>query len=111
MPFLSGPSERVLKERAVDFDELVKALEDKNRYIAAHTLLTLLTGYSIELPTGGIDPLTGEALPGSHFGEKFNGLRVDIFADGRVVIPENQQGKLILKWGEWRKLKLGSPAL
>lgn len=101
LPQFSGAAKEILDNRAVDFKELVKALGDKRRFIAAHALLTMLTGHVIESPTGGgIDPVTGNILSGTEFGAKFNGLRVDLFADGRVVIPENQQAGLIKKWNE-----------
>jgi len=63
---------------------------------------TTLSGHLIERPVGGIDPLTGQTLPGTLEAiGKFNGLRVDLLADGSVVIPSNQRAKIASKWRAW----------
>jgi hypothetical protein len=103
-PKFSGASKRVLTGQSVDFNGLVGALADERRYIAAHAVLSTLTGYVIEPQLGGIDPLTGKALPGTEEAlGKFNGLRVDLRADGTVAIPENQRANIARKWKEWLK--------
>lgn len=103
-PTFNGMSKKVLEERTVDFNDPVRALGDERRYIAAHALLSTLTGHSIQPQLGGIDPLTGNALAGTEESLRhFNGLRVDLLADGTVAIPQNQQTQLTSKWKEWLK--------
>ena len=68
---------------------LIDALADKNRYIAAHVLLTELSGKRYQ---------TG---PNS-----WNDLHVSLASDGSVRIPEGEQAFLIRKWSEWYKHSL-----
>jgi hypothetical protein len=76
--------------------------KDDNRYIAAHVILTMRTGYEIEKPVGGVDPLTGEILQGTTMGAAFNGLYVSLLANGTVVIPNNQRLKIASWWRDWQ---------
>lgn len=103
-PNFSGASKKIIDDRPANFDELVAALDDEDRYIAAHALLSRLSGHLIGQQAGGIDPVTGNALPATMDAiEKFNGLRVDLLADGTVVIPTNQQSEIASKWKAWLK--------
>jgi hypothetical protein len=103
-PNFSGASKKIIENRTVNFDELVSALADERRYVAAHAILTTVSGHLIEPQPGGIDPLTGKILPGTEKAiGKFNGLRVDLLADGTVVIPDNQQSKIADAWRLWLK--------
>jgi hypothetical protein len=98
---IGGVSKEVLGGKEIDLDGLVKALEDKDRFVAAHVLLTERTGHSIGKRRGRVDPITGKWI--GPYDLDFNGLRVDIYADGRVVIPEGQRKELVLKWREWQR--------
>ncbi len=59
---------------------LVRALADPSRFAAAHVCLSFLDD--------------GRSTGGSHF----NGLAVDLWADGRTVIPPSQKTTLIARW-------------
>jgi hypothetical protein len=60
---------------------LRQALHDDRRYVAAHVYLSILQ------PEGA-----------STSAESFNGLRVELEADGRTVIPSEQKQRLINRW-------------
>jgi hypothetical protein len=104
-PNFSGASKLIVEDRRrVSFSELVSALDDERRYIAAHALLSALTGHSIDSSAGGIDPETGSILPGTEEAAgKFNGLRVDLRTDGSVVISDQQRRMIARKWKAWLK--------
>jgi hypothetical protein len=62
---------------------LIDALDDPDRFAAAHVLLT-----EIEVGGGG---LTGS-------GQGWNGLRVDLSPEGRVLFHEEQREELKAFW-------------
>lgn len=60
---------------------LIDALHDDKRFVVAHVLLTFMTKKRFVVDSGS-----------------WNGLRVEIHADGRAVIDENQRVELIQFW-------------
>ena len=62
--------------------QLIGALEDESRFVAAHVLLTMLSG--VEYPT-----------------TPWNGLEVKLSADGEVRIDPDQRFKLARYWRTW----------
>jgi hypothetical protein len=63
---------------------LLESLKDPNRCVAAHVLLTEIFGFK--------DPINAAS---------WNGLRVNLLANGKVEIPDDQQSDLIKKWALW----------
>jgi hypothetical protein len=63
---------------------LVGALEDPARFVAAHVLLTVLSGVE-------------------HGTTPWNGLHVDLAADGRAEVDESQRGELARRWRAWQQ--------
>jgi len=81
-PELSGYSEEIHATCSKDcIPDLVEALEDQDRYVAAHVLLTIFNGGEYELSAAA-----------------WNGLKVQLTADGKTVIPGGQQAALIKQW-------------
>jgi hypothetical protein len=81
-----------LSDRAKSFDcpltshektALISALEDENRYVIAHVLLSKSAGEDIEFDAS-----------------QWNGLKVALKADGSVCYPEGQREGLLMRWGE-----------
>jgi hypothetical protein len=60
---------------------LVEALDDDSRFVAAHVLLTHI-----------------QKKPWSVSGAEWNHLRVELFADGRVEIPNGEKEKIKKLW-------------
>ena len=84
-PTITGPSKSFLTEsNSAIIRALIELLTDENRYIAAHVLLTHLAHEQFEFTAN-----------------HWNDLRVEIMADNRIVIPSNQQPRLIKKWNQW----------
>ena len=69
---------------------LLKALFDEDKWIAAHVMLTFKL-------------MNKESIPfdGSHW----NGLKVDLFADGTVIIDKDQRVKIEQYWFEKLKIR------
>lgn len=66
--------------------ELLIALSDPEKFVSAHVLLTQMTGMEHEVfPT-------------------WNGLTVDIQADGTVDIPSGQRSVLANRWRKWHQI-------
>ena len=63
--------------------ELITALSDVNRFVAAHVLLTSLSHVEYS------------AFP------SWNGLQVDIQADGHAIIDSEQRHELARRWRRW----------
>jgi hypothetical protein len=61
---------------------LIEALDDEPRFVLAHVLLTLIAG----------EPY--ETAP-------WNGLQVDLCADGTVRVDPIQRRDLVRRWKEW----------
>lgn len=72
---------RALGERAIP--ELIAALSDEHRFAAAHVMLTRLSGVEYQ------------GFPA------WNGLKVDIDAEGRVRIDPSQRAELSRRWMLW----------
>jgi hypothetical protein len=62
---------------------LVRALEDESKFVAAHVLLTLLSG--VEYHT-----------------TPWNGLKVDILPDGQAQFDVGQRFELARRWRAWQ---------
>lgn len=76
-------AERLSRAEAEVIPELIKALSDPNKFVAAHVLLTSVT--RLEYST----------FP------SWNGLQVDIKADGQVIIDPEQRHQLARRWKRW----------
>jgi hypothetical protein len=84
MPTIVGDAARqLLASGAIAIPRLVDALEDESRFVAAHVLLTMLSG--VEYPTA-----------------PWNGLEVELSADGEVRIDPDQRFKLGRHWRTWQ---------
>ena len=80
-PFLSPEDERALG--AVDVPALLDALEDEDRFVAAHVALTRRSGVSHEtFPT-------------------WNGLAVTLRASGEASVDPAQRARLAERWRRW----------
>jgi len=66
--------------------QLVSALEDESRFVAAHVLLTLIS--AVEHQTG-----------------PWNGLAIDLAADGKTHIDAHQRFELARRWRAWQQAK------
>lgn len=83
-PTVKGASKVILDNRyAGVIAPLLDSLRDENRFIAAHVLLTFMTGSEF--------PMSSNA---------WNGLVVEIRADNTEHIPSGQQDRLIRYWQE-----------
>jgi hypothetical protein len=83
-PTLTGEAARRLAELGEQaIPELLRALSDPGRFAAAHVLLTRLSGVEYQ------------AYP------EWNGLKVDIAADGTVTIDPDQRLDLAKRWEHW----------
>ena len=67
--------------------ELIAKLSDKNAFVAAHVFLTQLSGVEYE------------AFP------TWNGLKVEILADGTVNIDPDMRFDLARRWDRWYQTK------
>ena len=65
---------------------LLRALYDPNRFAVAHVLLTRIAG----------EPYRADA-------ERWNGLRVDLYPDGRVELHPDDIPGLVVKWDKWKR--------
>ena len=87
MPRIDGRSSReVLAFGSASEPALLKALGDVERFAAAHVLLTHLNGGSVETS-----------------GAAWNGLRVELSADGSVTLDPEQRAELKAHWEKARK--------
>lgn len=81
---VSDSTRQLLASGDLAIPQLISALEDESKFVAAHVLLTLLSG--VEYQT----------LP-------WNGLVVDIAADGTVTIDPAQKFDLVKRWKRWHQ--------
>ena len=85
VPTIVSDSARLLLTNSdAAIPQLVSALEDESKFVPAHVLLTLLSG--VEYQT----------MP-------WNGLKVDLSADGKAHIDKRQRFELARRWGAWQK--------
>ena len=77
-------AKRIAKaDAATAIPELINALSDANKFVAAHVLLTSLSGVEYS------------AFP------SWNSLQVDIKADGQIIIDSEQRHELVRRWQRW----------
>lgn len=80
-----GEARRILEADESPIADLLPALSDPEKFVAAHVLLTRLTRVDYEsFPT-------------------WNGLAVDIAADGTATIPSGQCHTLARRWHRWHQ--------
>lgn len=83
LPLLSENVEALEREGEVFIPALLDALLDPQRFVVAHVLLTRMTGVHYEtFPT-------------------WNGLHVELRADGEVVIDPDQRRRLHQRWRKY----------
>ncbi len=84
MPTLSGNSANAMQHASEsDMSDLIRALEDPLRFVAAHVLLTKLSGVQYQ------------TFP------KWNGLTVEIDSDGQSHYDPQQRFDLARRWLSW----------
>jgi hypothetical protein len=84
VPTVTSPgAQRLLRYGTASAHRLVAALSDPDRFVAAHVILTLVSG------------VAHDTYP------DWNGLTVDIGADGRVGIDPDQRFALVRRWRRW----------
>jgi hypothetical protein len=81
---VSDSARQVLASGDVVIPQLVTALDDKSKFVAAHVLLTLLSGVEYR------------ASP-------WNGLAIDLSADGEVRVDPRQRFELARRWRAWEQ--------
>jgi hypothetical protein len=85
VPAIAGdPASQLLASGDVAIPQLVSALEDESRFVAAHVLLTLIS--AVEYRT-----------------TPWNGLRVDVSADGQAQFDVGQRFELARRWRAWQQ--------
>jgi hypothetical protein len=80
---VSDAARQLLASGAVAIPQLVGALEDESRFVAAHVLLTMLFG--VEYHTA-----------------PWNGLEIELSADDEVRIDPRQRFELARRWRAWQ---------
>jgi hypothetical protein len=85
MPTIVGDgAKQLLASGSVAIPGLVSALEDESKFVAAHVLLTLLSG--VEYHTA-----------------PWNGLEVELRAENEVHIDSRQRFELARRWLAWQQ--------
>jgi hypothetical protein len=85
VPTILSDAGRQLLEIGDDaIPQLLSALEDENKFVAAHVLLTLLSG--IEYHT-----------------QPWNGLAIELAADGNAHVDARQRFDLARRWRAWQQ--------
>ncbi len=85
VPIIVGNSARqLLSSGDVVIPQLVSALEDETKFVVAHVLLTFLS--AIEYQT-----------------TPWNGLEVDLSADGQARFDVGQRFELARRWRAWQR--------
>jgi hypothetical protein len=83
LPEVTGDSAKELLESGGEIvPQLMKALEDPSKFIAAHVLLTLITKVQYS------------SLP-------WNGLALDISADNKVSVDPDSRAAILRQWQDW----------
>jgi hypothetical protein len=84
VPTIVGDSARQLLARGDDaIPRIIDALEDESKFVAAHVLLTMLSG--VEYHTA-----------------PWNGLEIDLSAGDEVRIDPRQRFELARRWRAWQ---------
>ena len=87
-PILIGEKAKQLAEMGGQaIPELISTLSNEDVFVAAHVLLTQLSGIEYQ------------AFPA------WNGLAVDIASDGTVAIDPDQRFDLVRRWEKWYQTK------
>jgi len=81
---VSNAAYQVLASGDVVIPALMSALEDESKFVAAHVLLTLLSG--VEYHT----------MP-------WNGLKIDLLPDGQAQFDADQRFELMRRWRTWQQ--------
>ena len=82
VPFVTGATAQQLLSRGMSAESvLIAALDDSGKFVAAHVLLTKMNGGSYGVSTSA-----------------WNGLRVDLMADGRAIFFPEQRAELQRYW-------------
>lgn len=86
-PTLAGSSKKLMEMRSEQaIPALLEALKDKQRFVAAHILLAEMNDTQMQRDA-----------------ESWNGLRVNLLANGQTIIYKGQQNALVQKWKTWYK--------
>ena len=83
LPILSDDAEKIMNTGKAAVPALLHALDNPHLFVTAHVLLTKISA------------LQYETFP------SWNGLSVDIEADGSVNIPSDQRFVLESRWRKW----------
>lgn len=81
---VSDAARQLLASGAVAIPQLICALEDDSRFVAVHVLLTMLSG--VEYHTA-----------------PWNGLEIELSAEGEVRIDVRQRFELARRWRAWQQ--------
>jgi len=81
---ISDSARQLLAAGDVAIPQLVGALEDESKFVAAHVLLTQLS--AVEYHTS-----------------PWNGLRIDLLPDGRARFDVHQRFELARRWRAWQQ--------
>lgn len=92
LPRVAGDAALELLDVAPDWERMVDALQDEQRFVAVHVLLTLQAGLV-------------------HHGPAWNGLELGLAADGSVQIEPTQRFELRRRWLAWLATHPRPPAL
>jgi NADPH-dependent ferric siderophore reductase len=85
LPTVEGAAARqLLAAGETAMPDLIAALDDESRFVVAHVLLTMLSGVEHDM------------LP-------WNGLVVELAADGAVRIDAGQRFVLARRWRDWAR--------
>lgn len=82
-PLLSVQAEHILKKGQTMVPVLLNALSDPERFITAHVLLTKITGVQYDSQ------------------DSWNGLQIDIEADGNTRFNPDQRQELARRWKQY----------
>jgi hypothetical protein len=84
-PIVEGASKKVLRKRLEKVvPSLFQALKDKDRFVAAHVILTQMLDN--DYPSSAAE---------------WKGLQVALYADGKTEIPVEQRAGLVRQWEDW----------
>lgn len=85
VPTVAGqPARQLLAAGEIAIPQLIGALEDESKFVAAHVLLTLLSGVEYHI-------------------SPWNGLRIDLLSDGRAQFDVHQRIELARRWRKWQQ--------
>ena len=85
VPTVAGDAaRRLLAAGGQAIPQLVDALGDESRFVAAHVLLTMLSGVEYQ------------SVP-------WNGLEVELSSDNKVQVEPSQRLELARRWRDWQR--------